>query len=157
MVRVNLSGGNAEFELLPSGKYPATITDGEIRQSGEDSKHPDSFYVSWEFTISEPSEYVGRKQWQNTGLLHYDHEEEVGCECDEEEKFNKWVGGTVRLAELAGIDTSQEDYEFDVDDFLGTPVTLVVGQRPYDGEMRNEVKRVRPAGDTAGAASSMLP
>lgn len=154
MVRVNLSAAE-QFEVLPAGAYPVVVTDGEIRQSGEDSKHPDAYYVNWELTVHESHEYAGRKVWWNTGLTHYDHDAGEGCECDEEDKFNKWLAGTAKLAELAGIDTSQDDYEFDVDDFVGTTVVAVVSVQPYQGEDRNNVKRIRPAGDLADA--SVLP
>lgn len=139
-MKVDLSATDAGFEAIPAGRYLARITDGEIRTSqSEGAKHPGSEYISWEFTISE-GEYAGRKQWLNTPLSH------GTCDCD------KWTPNA--LIGLKGLLTASGKFKdaqlakslnFEIEDLLGSEVILIVRVRQYQGEDRNEVKRVRTA------------
>jgi hypothetical protein len=62
--------GNSSLGLdpLPTGKYHVAITDGEIRESGPNSKNPGSQYINFEFTV-QSGDYEGRKVWANASLL----------------------------------------------------------------------------------------
>ena len=149
-IKVNLSGADADFEPLPSSRYLVKITDGEIRESGPNAKHPGAQYVNWEFTV-QAGDYEGRRLWTNTMLTH------EGCECGDEESFNKAIRSLVQLMNAIGLDTSSDEYDFDMDDFIGKDLVVVVTQREYEGEMRNDIRRFRPAGDLAGSEASLLP
>lgn len=154
-MRVNLSAADAQFDALPAGKYLAKVTGGELNTSESDTaKHPGSEYINWEFTI-QTGEFEDRKLWSNTTVSHGD------CDCNDEEKFNKSLGNLVSLLKATGVasddDLESEDFELDIDDLIGKDVVLVVTQRTWDGELRNDVKRYRAAGDMATADSSLLP
>lgn len=150
MVRVNLAGADSDFEALPSGKYLVKVTDGEIKESGPNAKHPGSEYINWEFTVQD-GDYEDRKLWSNTVVSH------GSCDCDNEDQFNKALSNIAQLLKVAGIDTGDGDFELDIDDVIGSDLVVVVTQREYDGEMRNDIKRYRPAGDVVGAEAALLP
>jgi hypothetical protein len=141
MPRVNLtdveSGG---FDPIPAGSYQAKVTDGEIRESGPNAKNPGAEYINWEFTI-QGGEFDGRKQWQNTSLLP-------------QALFS--VKGLLEATGRFTADQLNGDLDFEIEDVLGADVTIVVRQREWDNETRNEVKRVKAAGETA-SDSSLLP
>lgn len=153
-IKVNLSGADSEFEALPSGKYLVKVTDGEIRESGPNANHPGSQYINWEFTI-QSGDYEGRKVWTNTVVSH------GACDCSEEDKFNKALSNLVSLLKSSGVasedDLASDDFDLDIDDVVGSDLVVTVTQREYQDEMRNEVKRFRPAGDLVGAEASLLP
>lgn len=154
MVRVNLSGADSDFEALPSGKYLVKVTDGELKESGPNAKHPGSEYINWEFTIQQ-GDFEDRKVWSNTVVSHGD------CDCGEEDKFNKALSNIAQLLKVTGVasddDLESEDFELEIDDVIGTDLVVTVTQREYDDEMRNDIKKYRPAGDLAGAEASLLP
>jgi hypothetical protein len=141
-IKVNFTDvQSSDFEPIPSGTYAARVTDGEIRESGPNSKNPGAQYINWEFTISE-GEHESRKQWLNTSLLP-----------------QALFGLKGLLAATGKFSQEQIDGEldFDIDDVVGAEVKIVVGQRTYEGELRNEVKRVKPVGAPSEAASTLLP
>lgn len=129
----------SDFDVLPSGSYQARITDGEIRESGPNAKNPGSQYINWEFTISE-GEFEGRKQWTNTSLLP-------------QALFG--LKGLLKATGQFDDDEIEGEMNFEIDDVIGSEVTIVVGQKMYDGEKRNEVKRVKPAGESKDSGSLM--
>ncbi len=149
-MRVDLSETES-FEVIDSGRYQAIVTDGEIRSSGPSAKHPSAEYINWEFTIQE-GENEGRKQWTNTPIGHGE------CDCDE------WKSGALfglnNLLTATGNWTKEEldsdEFDFEIDDVIGSAVTIVVVKEKYEGDDVNNVKRVRPAyaGDDA---DSLLP
>jgi len=144
-MKVDLSAIDSGFDLIPSGKYPARITDGEVREAGPNAKYPGSEYINWEFTLTEDAgEYAGRKQWTNTSLRP------------------EALFGLKALLESSGLWNKEElnapDFDFDIDELFGEEVTLVVAVTQYQGEDQNTVKRIRPAGQATGSAgSSLLP
>lgn len=152
-MRVNLSAADSGFDALPSGKYLVKITDGELRESGPNAKHPGAQYINWEFTI-QSGDFEGRRLWSNTTISH------EGCDCNDEDSFNKSLGTIVQLLKAVGYTNKELDsdkFDLDIDNELGKDVVVVVNQREYEGEMRNDIKRYRPAGDLVGADASLLP
>jgi len=145
-MRVNFTDvESTTFEAIPKGTYKAKITDGEIRESGPNAKNPGAQYINWEFTIQE-GEYTSRKQWLNTSLLP------------------QALFSLKGLLEATGRFTQDQldgDLDFEIEDVLGSDVVIVVNTREYEGEMRNDVKRVKPAGAAAegpvAAGASLLP
>jgi hypothetical protein len=152
MVRVNLTASDASFDAIPSGRYRAVVSGGELRTSGEKAKHPGSEYANMEFTILE-GDHESRKLWSNIILSHGD------CGCDEKETFDKSLGTLVSFLKATGRVTAEDlssgDFDFNIDDYIGAEVVLTVSQREYEGEMRNEIKRYRPVG--ADVSSSLMP
>ena len=149
-LRVDLSGTES-FEPIDSGRYPAKVTDGEIRSSGPQAKHPGSEYINWEFTIQEGA-YEGRKQWTNTPIGHGE------CDC------NDWKSGALfGLNNLLAAtekwtkeELDDDEFEFEIDDVLGSDVSIAVVKEKYLGEEVNNVKRVRPP-YVGEDAESLLP
>lgn len=137
-MRVDLSGTET-FEVIPSGRYQAKVTDGEIRASGPSAKHPGSEYINWEFTI-QLGDYEGRKQWTNTPIGHGE------CDC------NDWKSGALfglnNLLAATEIWSKEEldsdEFDFEIADIIGSDVSIAVATEKYMGDDVNNVKRVRP-------------
>lgn len=129
------------FDPIPNGTYLAKVTDAEIRESGPAAKNPGAQYINWEFTIQE-GEHQGRRQWLNTSLLP------------------QALFGLKGLLAATGKYTQEQidaELDFELEDVFGSDVKIVVSTREYDGEKRNEVKRVKPVGAPSEAEASMLP
>ena len=149
-MRVDLSGTET-FEVIPSGRYQAIVTDGDIRESGPQAKHPGAEYIGWEFTI-QAGDQEGRKQWTNTPIGH------GTCDCDE------WKEGSLfglnNLLAATGIWTKDEldsdTFDFEIDEVIGAAVTISVVKEKYEGDDVNNIKRVRPA-RTEEESDSLLP
>jgi hypothetical protein len=141
-IKVNFTDvQSSDFEPIPSGTYAARVTDGEIRESGPTAKNPGAQYINWEFTIQE-GEHESRKQWMNTSLLP------------------QALFGLKGLLAATGRYTQEQidgELDFDIDEVVGSQVKIVVAQRTYEGELRNEVKRVKPMGAPSEAESTLLP
>lgn len=146
MVTVNFADtGDLEFGAIPSGKYHAKITGGEMREAGPNSKNPGSQYVNWEFTIQQGS-FEDRKVWTNTSLLP------------------QALFGLKALLLASGRYTKEqlaEELTFDIDTLVSSDVVITVGQREYNGDVRNEVKRYAPYDaetfSTSASSGNMLP
>lgn len=129
MVTLNFADtGDIEYGAIPSGKYHAKITGGEMREAGPNSKNPGSQYVNWEFTIQQ-GEFESRKVWTNTSLLP---QALFGL------KALLLASGKYTKEDLAG------ELNFDIDSLTSADVVITVGQREYNGDIRNEVKRFNP-------------
>lgn len=141
-IRVNLAGVESEFEALPSGRYLCNITDGEIRESGPEAKHPGSEYIRWELTVAQ-GDFEGRKLFTNSTLL----EHALFSLHNVLKATGKW--------DQKALDNPK--FEFEIDEVVGSQVVAVVAQRDYQGEMVNDVKRLKPVSADALADSSVLP
>ena len=151
-MRVNLSDTGGGFDAIPAGKYQARITDGELREAGPNAKHTGSEYINWEFTVTE-GDFESRKLWQNTPWSH------GSCDCGD------WKPGSLfglkAILKSSGIWTDDElnadDFDFEIDDIIGSEFSLVVTVREYNGEDTNDVKKVKPASAGSDVATSLLP
>ena len=143
-MRINLSGVESfSFEPIPAGTYPAKITDGEMVEVRNQGRLPAGTPgVNWEFTI-QGGEYDGRKVWMNTWIAE------------------STMPGLKALLEASGRFTPEQldgDLDFEIEDLIGSDVLVVVRQRLYQGEMRNDVRRVKSiSGEEAPTATSLLP
>lgn len=154
-MRVDLSGvQDGVFDAIPSGRYQAKLTDGEIRESKSSAKHPGAEYISWEFTVLD-GDYEGRKLWQVTSLNH------GSCSCKNWKEDSLF--GLKAVLSSSGIWTTEElnneEFDFEINDIIGTDFTLIVAIKQYQGEDQNDVKRVKPAslvGDGSQSAA-LLP
>lgn len=133
-ILVDLTGVETrEFEPLPVGRYPIKVTGAPVLQGGESGGD----YVAWELTV-EGGDHDGRKGWLNTSLLPQ----------------SKWAFKRVLIAlgysedELSGI---IEDVEAFLEGAIGREGTMVVGHRKWEGETRQDVRRILPAGEVKGS------
>ncbi len=156
MVRVNLADVGEGFEPLPAGTYAVRIDDGELRDSGENAKHPGSQYVNWDLIVTQ-GDYEGRHVFANTIVSHGE------CECNDEETFNKGMFQIAGLLKASGrYDEEQlasDDFELDIDDLVGSEFAALLSVRKSEefGDSNN-VKRFRPISAMASAsADSLLP
>lgn len=143
-IRVNFSetGDVTPREPVPSGKYRATVTDGELR----DSNSSDYQYINWEFTIKEPA-YDGRKVWSMTTLAPHA------------------LFSLKQLLEAVGMDANGE-LDFDIDDVIGKDLVLrIVKEGPgsytdrrtgekKEHDERNQVKSYIKDGATTNTGPS---
>jgi len=135
---------------MPRGKYPAKVTDFEIKESGPKAKNPGAEYIQWEFTLSEDAgEYSGRRQWMNTSLLP------------------QALFALKGLLEATGRFTHDQldgDIEFEPEDVLGADVILDIRiqAETADYDERNEVKKALSVKDSSiktgpSGSGSLLP
>lgn len=147
-MRVDLSGvevKDSEFGLVDSGTYNVKVTDGQIKDNkdGPSAKNPTGQHIHWEFTIQDPGKFEGWKQWKNTPL------------------GGDGLGILKELLMASGRFTEDQvngDLDFEVEDLIGADVVITVQQkkRSDNGEMANNVGKVKPAGEATGA-TSLLP
>jgi hypothetical protein len=150
-MRVDLSGVET-FEVIDSGRYQAIVTDGEIRTSGPQAKHTGSEYINWEFTISA-GENEGRKQWTNTP---FDHGE---CDCDDWKDgalfgLNNLLAATEKWSKE---ELDSDEFDFEIDDVIGSAVTISVIKEKYEGDDTNNVKKVTRPRTDEDDSESLLP
>lgn len=116
-----------DLVAIDENDYEATLTSFEYFPTSKSSGEP---YYQLEFTVSEPP-YAGRKLWRN-----------FSCQKQALWAFKQ---AAVRL----GADPDDLIGSVDMDEILegivGRDCVLRVGQREYEGEIRNEVKRVMAA------------
>jgi hypothetical protein len=126
MPKINFDGIK-EFTVIPEGTYQAALSGTKLVAEARTSKQP---YVELSFTISE-GEHTGRRQFRNYSL--------------QPQALWAFKQTMVRL----GADPDEFTGELDLNDiaeitanYVGSPCQLDVGQREYNGELRNEVKAV---------------
>jgi len=126
-VRVDLTGVSTTFEPLPQGYYQAVVEKCEQTLSKE-KKTP---MLRWVFNVTEPEEFAGRKAFYNTMLV----------------KNSLWV--LKRLLIALGLGTEESltgEIEFDEEDAIGLPCTLVVVPSEYEGKAGSQVDEILEAG-----------
>jgi hypothetical protein len=142
-LRVNMTDVEvSDYDPVPSGKYRVAVTDGELKESGENAKNPGAEYIHWEFTIQD-EEYQGRKVWANTSLLPHA------------------LFSLKGLLSATGFNTDGE-IEFEIDDVINKECVVRVvrkGERtnPNTGETydpTNEVKAYYKLDDPKAMASA---
>lgn len=154
-IRVNLSEAGEGFDPIPASRYVLNIFDGELREAGENAKHPGSQYIAWDLTVAS-GEFEGRHIWTNTVVDHGD------CECGEESTFNKGLFALRDLLKASGKWLPEElaasDFNFEIEDLTGSVVAATVGVRKSEeyGD-QNTIKRFRPLGDAELESLSALP
>jgi len=125
MPRVNVDmSGASEFEAMPAGYYQAMVEEAKMGLSRASKPK-----LEVHFTVMSPEDYAGRKCFGNYSL----------------QPQALWNLKRFLKALDLGYDLSGE-CEFDTDDLLGAECTLLLIQQEYQGEMRNSIQRVLPAG-----------
>jgi hypothetical protein len=116
------------FEALAKGWKHVRVVDYEMKESGENAKHPGAQYLAWEFEVIGGDE-DGRKIWTNTSLLPQ------------------------ALFALKGLaDACEVEYDedgIDPDEIVGKECMLKNSHRMYEGEAQNNVKAFKKVGEIA--------
>lgn len=118
-----------DFEAIPPGVYPVHVFDIEPMR-GKDSGAP---YFNVTLKISE-GQYQNRNLW-TTISLHKNALWKLKQVCQQFE------------IDLSGQVTLQDIYEALSTEFRGQMALATVGQRMYEGQLRNEVKKIEPMED----------
>ena len=134
----NLNGFNANeveptasFEAIPAGKYPAVITDSEMKPT----KNGQGSYLQLTFTILE-GQHKGRVLWARLNLANPNQtavkiaQSELSAVC-----------------RAVGVMTPRDSVELHNIPLL---ITVKVKKRDDTGELTNEVKGFEPRSAAAG-------
>jgi len=108
------------LEALPDGRYSVIVSEVEERIS-DTSQQP---YLAWTFEVVA-GEYKGRKLWNNTSL----------------QPHALWK--LKETFEALGMDTTKK-ITFVEKNLCGLRCDVILGQREWEGQTRNEVKQVLP-------------
>lgn len=133
---VDLTGVSTEIEALPIGYMLAQVSACE-RQLAQSSGKPT---VRWEYTITEPEEFAGKKAFHNTSL----------------QPQALWNFKRTLIALGYDPDELEEEIVFVPDDVIGMDCVLQIGNEPYEGIMRTRVERVLPADTEIGIVGDAL-
>ena len=129
MVRINF----AEVEdspQLPAGKYHFAITDGEVRETSDTSKHPGNDFWSLELTVQD-GEQQGRKQYMSIMLPPY-----------EVFTLARLMRVTVGQHEFTEDQLASGEFDVELDDLMG--LEFVASVRPQKGNTDyNEVRNLK--------------
>jgi hypothetical protein len=138
-VKINFADTEVnDFEPLPAGWYTVAVTDGEMKESGPNSKNPGSEYIHWEYTVQE-GQFANRKVWDNTTLLPHA------------------LFSLKGLLAAAGFPVDG-DLDFEIDDVIGKQIQVKLSQREADnGNTYNDVKGYKAVGVAVGGSNSLLP
>lgn len=125
------------FEPVPPDTYIVTIADGEIKESGEDAKHPGTPYIKWDMVISQ-GEYAGRHIFTNTSLwpdsLQY---------------------GLKPLLKATGKFNTDGELDFEIPDVLNSQIAVKVNIKKQEGyDDQNNVRRFMSLDDAAETMAS---
>jgi hypothetical protein len=127
------------FDPLPVGRYPAKVSGVTYNESSQRSDEP---YIAWEFTVSE-GEYANRKAFLNSSL-------QAANEA-EGKKDARWA--TMRILSALGFtdeEIKSKEWDFEdpeiVDSLMDRDCVVSIGHQKYEGETRQRVRRVLPAG-----------
>ena len=123
----SMKGVAPGFEPLPAGIYDVEIVAVEVRQSGEEAKHPGSDYLAVEMNVLD-EEYEGRKLWTNVSM----HDNARGL-----------LKAFLLACEYSEEEMEADDFSIEEDDLEGKrfSVAVKVGKNPKTKEANNSVKR----------------
>lgn len=159
--RVNMDDVGSGFEALPNGTYVVEIVGGEARAAGENAKNPGAWYGALEMDVKSPQEHEGRKFFTNFNIvptaLFTLQQLAVSCELDLDaisddlpdfpgEEEGDVTGEAAKAFVEAVIEAS-----------LNKLVKVTNKQKPYEGEMRNNIKKIAPVTDEDAESLSLLP
>jgi len=138
-VTVNFSddSGPKEFDLLAVGDYPACVYEIELK----DGKVAQ--YLNWTFKLTpDAGDSAGRQLWNNTSLSA--------------KAAWRLKSDLDALGVEYSVDKKSGAAEFDTDDVIGLNCVLRVGQETYNGQMKNRVVKVLPAGTAPAKKASRI-
>lgn len=148
MALPTIEGGFADveessFELLPKGTYLLQVYSGEIKESGEDSKHPGTDYINWELNVQDEG-YENRKLWYITSLFGATEAERE----EDPEGAKKTLGmlkGFLKAVGYTDEDLAAEDFSVDIDDITGRYVRAEVYIKKDKNDQypdKNQIRRL---------------
>lgn len=143
MVKVNFSDVE-DFQPLPKGKYHFVVSDGEVKETTESSKHPGVDYWRLELTVQD-GEYEGRNEWTNIMLPPY-------------ELFGLYglLRATIGQHDFTEEDLEGGDVDVELDDLIG--LEFVANVKPQkDNPDFNNVGRMQPYDPENWADTDLLP
>jgi hypothetical protein len=129
MLRVDFTDvRDGGFEPLPEGEYEATVFEVE-QKVGQSSGKP---YLNWQFKLQDPN-YDNRRAFFMTSLS---------------------PNALWKLKDtLKALGVDEEDlagnFELDPQELVGTECTIKIGHEEYNGEVRDRVLDVLPAGSAS--------
>lgn len=117
MAKIDFTGVENKFDVVPEGTYPAKLTGVELR----DSQTSDAKYYRWEYTLTDP-EFSNRRVWQNTSL---------------------GASSAWKLAEtISALTGSTNPRQIDTDDLIGNVVSVCITHREWQGKTQMNVDSV---------------
>lgn len=144
MVRVNFSDIEESGGQLARGKYHFAVTDGEIKETSDSSKHPGSDFWSIELTVQD-GDQQGRKQFLPVMLPPY-----------EVFTLAAILRATVGQHEFTKDQLDSGDFEVELDDLIG--LEFVANVRPQKSNSDfNEVRNIKEFDPENWADADMLP
>jgi hypothetical protein len=161
--KVNMDDVGGGFEALPGGTYIVEIVGGEPRQAGESAKNPDAWYGALEMDVKSPVEHEGRKLFTNFNVVPTslftlaqlaaacdfstdEISEELGDDFPDQPDLLPWQTDAARAFVEAIIGTCK-----------GHLVKVRNQPKEYQGEMRNNVKKISPVSEEDQESLSLLP
>ena len=143
-----LKGADAKgFDAIPAGQYDAVVYEAkhvEVKEGTEGSLPPGTPGIKLQFKI-DGGDYDNRRVFTNLWLAPDDH-------------AKKNVMDNILAATLVAIGFDEDEVtsgklKIEFEDFAGRECRISVGTKPYNGQIQNEVKGVRPwSAETAGSA-----
>lgn len=112
------------FEALPEGTYNVVFESFEVTEQSKASGKP---FVNLTFIITD-GDHTNRKLWRNHSL--------------QPQALWALKQSMVRLGSSPDTLTGEMEIEEALARLQGNPCRLVVGQREYEGVMRNEIKEI---------------
>lgn len=143
MVKINFAEVEG-FTQLEKGKYHFAVTDGEVKETSPESKHPEVDFWNLELTVQDgPKE--GEKEFMNIMLPPYEPFTLVSL-----------LRATVGQHDWTDEDVQNGEFEVELDDLLG--LEFVANVAPQKGnEDYNNVSRIKPYDPDKWEYADVLP
>lgn len=125
---------DAGFEVLPRGTYSVVVEEAEYRTSSSGNK-----MISLVLAVEE-GEYANRKLFTHVVFA---------------EKTMGRAKKSIRALGLVHLLEQKFNPAKEADSFVGARARARVGIKLYEGEKRNEVKQLLPAGESGNAFQGM--
>lgn len=144
----NLKGASAKgFEAIPAGQYDAIVYEAshvEVKEGSEGSLPSGTPGIKLQFKI-DGGDYDNRRLFSNLWIAPDGHPKKSVMD-------NMLAAALVAMG-FDEAEVTSGKLKVDYEDFSGREVRLSVGTRPYNGDIQNEVKSIRPrSAATAGSA-----
>lgn len=136
---LNLAGADMKgFDAVPSGPYDCVIHEvTSVEVEGEDGKLPKGTPgYNVQFKV-EGGEYDNRRFFQRFFIAPPDYD------ADKKKKLDGMFARFLAACGYSEQEITSGKFKFDPDDLIGREVTVLVGQKDYQGETRNTVRNVK--------------
>lgn len=143
MVRVNFAEVES-FEKLDAGTYHFAITDLDVDETGEESKHPGTDFWKAELTVQD-GPLQGRKEFLSIMLPPYELYTLVGI-----------LRATVGQHEWTEEEVEQGEVDVEMDDLMGLEFIAKVKPQKKNPDF-NQVSNFKPYDPESWEESDLLP